>query len=247
MMAAAVPAPLAGQAAPVPAPSALTVSFSVPDFTTGAAATRLARTAAARAPRFEVTLNERLPAVRVALPQLGWANVAATGSSTALHALLIALGPLLAPSAPLALCDIDGYFAAASFELALRALEDADDFVFPSSPCHMVHFWKLLAGWLVDNSLIPVDPADFLPLDAIAPRLAHPHSFAHDLSSDHIVQRGGGSLLLWSLFTALVGAPGAPTARMSPTSNFMRVVNRIVRFILADASSEAAQLVAEGG
>ena len=101
---AVVAAPPAPVAAP-PAPSTLTVQFLVPDITTGAVASRPARTAAARSPSFEVVFNERAPSLRGALPQLGWCDVAATGSGTTLHALVIAIGPLLSPLAPLPLAD----------------------------------------------------------------------------------------------------------------------------------------------
>ena len=105
-MAAPVPFPAAVGAAPVPAPSALTGDFFVPGITNGAAATRVARTAAARAPHFDVTLNERAPSLRRVLPQLGWTDVAATGSGTFLHALVVALGPIWLPRGP-SICVMD--------------------------------------------------------------------------------------------------------------------------------------------
>ena len=243
-MATPVQRPAAVGAAPVRSPSALSVTFLVPDFTTGAVATRAARTAAARAPHFDVTLNEHAPSLHRVLPRLGWTDAAATGSGTFLHALVVALGPILAPSGPFNLCD--GYFDVSVMQRALRALEDADDFVFPSSSCHVVFFWRLLSSWLVGNACVVVQPADWIVLDPIAPRLAHPHSFVHDLSADLFVSRGGGSLALWSLFTALVGPLGVPLRRMDLTSTFMAVCNRIGRGILVDSSSEAAQLVGEG-
>ena len=97
----------------------------------------------------------------------------------------------------------------------------------------------------MSNSCVVVEPADWIVLDPIVPRRAHPHSFVHDLSSDHFVSRGGSTLSLWSLLTALVGPLGAPLQRMDDSSTFMSVCNRIARGILADSSSEAAQLVAE--
>ena len=92
-----------------------------------------------------------------------------------------------------------------------------------------------------------MQPTDWIVLDPIAPRLAHPHSFVHDLSSEHFASRGGGSLALWSLFTALVGPLGAPLRRMdlAPTSTFMAACNRIGNGF-SESSSKAAQLADEG-
>ena len=144
-------------APPAPAPLlALMVEFTVPAITVGAVATRAHRTAVARSPRFDVTLSERAPAIRRALPQLGWLDVAATGSGTTLHALFIALGPLFAPGGPLVLCE--GYFGVAPFQEALRTLEDDVGFTFPVS-CHVVAFWKALATWITANALITLESA----------------------------------------------------------------------------------------
>ena len=236
VLASGVPAP--------PAPSTLTVEFSVPAVTTGSVATRAARTAAAWRPRFEVTLNQRSPSLRAALPQLGWTDIAATGSGTTLSALLVALGPVLAPSASLQLCD--RYFSTSPFQQALRVLDDDDRFVFPSSSCHVVAFWRLLSAWASLAGLLSVDPVDFLGLDPIAPRLGHPLSFAHELSSDRLGVHCGGSLALWCMFTALVGEPGDLALRMDASSSFMAVVRTFSSGVLADASSRAAQMVALG-
>ena len=184
-------------APPAPAPlSSLMVEFTVPTITTGAVATRAHRTAVARSPRFDVTLSERDTAIRRALPQLGWLDVAATGSGTTLHALLIALGPLFAPGGPLALCE--GYFGVAPFQEALRTLDDDVSFTFPVS-CHVIVFWKALAEGITANALVVLDLADFMPLDAI-PRDVRPVPFADPVaftgvSSDDLCAHSGGAMV----------------------------------------------------
>ena len=235
-------------APPAPAPlSALIVEFTVPAITVGAVATRAHRTAVARSPRFDVTLSERAPAIRRALPQLGWLDVAATGSGTTLHALFIALGPLFAPGGPLVLCE--GYFGVAPFQEALRTLEDDVGFTFPVS-CHVVAFWKALAAWITANALIILDPADFIPFVAI-PRAVHRVPFADPLaftgvSSDDLCAHSGGSLALWSLFVALTGALGDSTARLQQASSLMRVLVSFSSGLLINESSRVSRMCLNG-
>ena len=150
----------------------------------------------------------------IGLPQLGWTDVGSASSSISLHALLIALGPILAPSKPLNLCD--GYCHVSVLQRALRALEDDASFVFPRSSCHVACFWQLLSTWRVSNACLAMHPNDWVALDPIVPRLAKPHSYIHTISSRHLTKDNNGSLALWSLFTALVGPLGVPPSAHEP-------------------------------
>ena len=207
--------------------STLTVAFLVPDLTTGDLTTRASRTAAARAPNFDVVLNVLVHPLRRALPQLGWRDVGTAGSGISLHSLVIALGPILAPSTPLNLCD--GYCHVSVFQRALRALEDDTSFVFPVSSCHVASFWHLLSTWRMSNPCLAMHPDDWVVLDPITPRLANPHSYIHSISSKHLTKDNKGSLALWSLLIALAGPLGDPLQRMSlaPTSAFMAACNQV--------------------
>ena len=94
-------------------------------------------------------------------------------------------------------------------------------------------------------------PADWVVLDPVSPRLAHPHSYIHELFSKHLARENegnrGGSLALWSLFTALVGPLGDPLRRMdlAPTSTFMAACNQICNGF-SGSLSRVAQLLDEG-